>query len=94
MKYGNFRPLLTSSHADITLFVSGRGPHENTPIFDTCANEERLNLNECHENISTQAKSFDTHIWMFALDKFQKAWHIRSTKVIDCLQPGEHGRFR
>lgn len=35
MKYGNFRPLLTSSQADMTLFVSGRGPHENTPIFDT-----------------------------------------------------------
>lgn len=50
MKYGNFRPLLTSSHADIMLFVSGRGPHENTPIFDTCNTkiENTLNLKCAH----------------------------------------------
>lgn len=35
MKYGSFLPLFTSSQADITLFVSGFGPHENTPIFET-----------------------------------------------------------
>lgn len=35
MKYGNLRPLFTSSHADITLLVKGRGPQENTPIFET-----------------------------------------------------------
>lgn len=35
MKYGNWRPLFTSSHADITLLVNGRGPQEKTPIFDT-----------------------------------------------------------
>lgn len=35
MKYGSFLPLFTSSQADITLFVNGRGPHENTPILET-----------------------------------------------------------
>jgi len=35
MKYGNFLPLFTSSHAVITLFVSGLGPQLNTPILLT-----------------------------------------------------------
>lgn len=35
IKYGNFLPLLTSSQADITLFVKGLGPQLNTPILLT-----------------------------------------------------------
>ena len=35
IKYGNFRPLLTSSHADMMLFVRGRGPQLKTPILLT-----------------------------------------------------------
>ena len=42
MKYGNFLPLLTSSQADMTLFVNGLGPHENTPILLTFCNKKLL----------------------------------------------------
>lgn len=38
MKYGSLRPLFTSSQADMTLLVSGRGPQEKTPILDTYGN--------------------------------------------------------
>lgn len=67
MKYGNFRPLLTSSQADITLFVSGRGPHENTPIFDTCKLKIKIIIQMAQMSVKHPNKNITNHNKYFSI---------------------------
>lgn len=90
MKYGSWRPLFTSSHADITLLVSGRGPHEKTPIFETW----KIETEKLCESYSNQFIQWTTDVWVFPLHEFEKTGHIWSAEMIDGFQPGEHGCFR
>lgn len=93
MKYGSFLPLFTSSQADITLFVNGRGPHENTPILETYMKGEG-GISFAFESPLWGIHLYMTYIGMLLLYEFQKTRHIRTTEMIDSLQSSEHRSFR
>jgi len=101
MKYGNFLPLFTSSHAVITLFVSGLGPQLNTPILLTCDNIISIILSiitiaviiESGGMENSKKWNQDTYVAVLLLNKFQKWRHVRSTEMVYRFQPGKHAHF-
>jgi hypothetical protein len=86
MKYGSLRPLLTSSHADITLLVKGLGPQLNTPIL--------LTYNSKIAKRSFKLTHAKTYVTVSFLHKFEERGHVRSPEVINSFQSGKNGSFR
>jgi len=79
MKYGNFLPLFTSSHAVITLFVSGLGPQLNTPILLTCGTRAvSASFNGHHQNTSAS-------VGVHARVSFRGAFYASVREVSDFL---------
>lgn len=99
MKYGSFLPLFTSSHAVITLFVSGLGPQLNTPILLTCNPRPSLVVRKYTRTPSPfdrgggTTRRQITHVAVFLLDELQKRRHVRSAEMVHGLQSGEHAHF-